>query len=422
MVIDTERPVAPDDVAQLGLDLGFLMGLTLKTLYFAGGMSGIEIANRLALAPGPALQILDQLRRDHLCEVTGGSGHFPATLHFSLTTAGFDRAKDALAQCGYVGPAPIPLNEYIESVRRQSIHTVTLTRETIEENLSGLVLEQQTLDLIGQALTSERAMLLYGASGNGKSTAADALRHALPGYILIPHAIEVMQQVITVYDPSSHEAISDFGVGHANEFPGADRRWIAIKRPAVVSAGELAAGHLELVLDDATRTYDAPIQMKANGGVLVIDDFGRQRIDAAYLLNRWIVPLEKGSDHLSLQNGFRFQVPFDVIPMFLTNRPPADLADEAFLRRIRYKIEIPSPTASAFVEILRRECLRHDVTYDDAAAQYLIDHHIRKAARELRGCQPRNIVEAIADSARYQGTELALTPASIDSACATYFV
>ncbi len=422
MAIDTELPAAPDSIGQLGLDPGLLTDLALKTLYFAGDVSGVEIAERLALAPGPAVQILDFLRRERLCEVKGGNGHFPTTLRYSMTTAGFQRAKDALAHSGYIGPAPVPLNEYIESVRRQSIHTIRLSRPMIEESLSGLVLSQETIDLLGQALTSERAMLLYGASGNGKSTAAEALRQTLPGQILIPYAVEVMHQTIQVYDPSTHEAVNDAGGRGPEGSQTADRRWVPIKRPTVFAGGELATSHLELLLDEVSKTYEAPIQMKANGGILVIDDFGRQRLDAAYLLNRWIVPLEKGIDYLSLHNGTRFEIPFDVIPMFLTNRPPAELADDAFLRRIRYKIEMPSPTTRAFIEILKRECKRNDVGYDEAAARHLIEDHINNAGREMRGCHPRNIVEAIADSARYRGTDRALTPTTIAAACANYFV
>ncbi len=190
----------------------------------------------------------------------------------------------------------------------------------------------------------------------------------------------------------------------------------------MVAAGELAPNHLELIIDDVHRTYEAPIQMKANGGLLVIDDFGRQHLDAAYLLNRWIIPLEKGIDILSLHNGTRFQVPFDAIPIFVTNRRPADLADEAFMRRIRYKVEIPGPDEELFLEILRRECERNEVRYDEDAARYLLEEYFRKPGRPLRGCQPRDLVEAIAAAASYQHKERALSREAVDDACANYFV
>jgi hypothetical protein len=283
---------------------------------------------------------------------------------------------------GYVGPAPVPLDTYFGYVRDQSIMKVGLSRERIETALSALVLDQRTVDLIGQAISSKRAFLIFGASGNGKSAAADCLRSVLPGNILIPRAVQVMHQVIQVFDPSSHEIVGEPGARTAGGRMS-DQRWILIKRPVVFAAGELAASHLELVLDEVHKTYEAPIQMKANGGLLVIDDFGRQQLDAAYLLNRWIVPLEKGIDNLSLHNGARFQVPFDVIPMFITNRRPAELADDAFLRRIRYKVEISGPDAERFIEILKRECQKNNLDYRQAAARHLIDKYFKKPGREI---------------------------------------
>ena len=418
MPADLERPEAPSTVEELGLDLGLLGDLVLKAFYVAGNVMAMEIADRLALALPPTVKIIDSLRRERLCEALGGDGESPGRIRYTLTAAGLDRAKVALAQSGYAGPAPVPLHEYVEYIRRQSIHKVLLSRQQIEGSLTRLVLGQQTVDLIGQALTSQRAMILYGASGNGKTTIAECLGRALPGCILVPHAIEVMHQVIQVYDPAAHEAME---MEPANGFRETDRRWLMIRRPVVFAAGELAASHLELIRDEVNNTYEAPIQLKANGGLLVIDDFGRQRLDAAYLLNRWIVPLERGVDNLSLHNGARFQVPFDVIPMFLTNKRPAELADEAFLRRIRYKIEIPSPTTELFVEILERECQRNDVACDEAAIRHLMDEYFRKPGRQMRGCHPRDIVEAIADAASYQGTERAMTPSTIQNACAGYF-
>ena len=415
MAVNVEQLEAPGSIEKIGLDLA------LKTMYFAGNAAGADISRRLALPLIPTLEILDLLRRERLCEVTGGNGQSPATLRYSLTTAGLDRAAGALKLSGYVGPAPVPLHEYIDRARQQSVLNADLTREKIEESLSGLVMEGAPLDLIGQAVSAKRAVLFYGGSGNGKSTTAECLRQALPGHILIPHAIEVMHQIIQVYDPSAHAVVED---DHDNRMSlsRTDRRWLTIRRPAVFAAGELAANHLELVLDEVNKTYEAPIQLKANGGLLVIDDFGRQRLDATYLLNRWIVPLEKGIDYLSRHNGARFQTPFDVIPVFLTNRRPAELADDAFMRRIRYKVEVPRPTIDGFFEILKRECQRNDVAYDEAAAHHLLDEHFKKPGREVRGCHPRDIVEAIADAARYQGAERALTPSTIEYACANYFV
>lgn len=411
-------PPAPTSIEETGLDLGLLADLALKSLYFAGNIAGDVLSDRLAL-PVPVMgEVLTFLRRERLCEVTGGAGLSLTGLNYTLTSAGSERAAAAMALNGYAGAAPVPLDIYFNYVRAQSVQNVVVDRKTIERALSDLVLEQKTIDLIGQAVASKRAVLLYGGSGNGKSTAADCLRNAISGNILIPYAVEVMHQIIQVFDPSTHEVVEDSGRGQG---PMSDRRWVLIKRPLVFAAGELAASHLELILDDVHKTYEAPIQMKANGGLLVIDDFGRQHLDAAYLLNRWIVPLEKGVDNLSLQNGARFQAPFDVIPIFVSNRLPSDLADEAFLRRIRYKVEIPPPGPDIFREILKRECQRNNVTYDEAAAQYLLDQHFVGPNRPMRGCHPRDIVESIAAAANYRGTERKLTRSTVDEACANYF-
>jgi predicted ATPase with chaperone activity len=338
-----------------------------------------------------------------------------------LTSKGVERAVEALGLSGYVGPAPVPLQAYIDQVRKQSVHKADIHREDIEKSLSHLVLRGETRDLIGQAITAKKATLIYGASGNGKTSAAVGLEHALGGEILIPYAVEVMREIIQVYDPSTHRVIEVTDADSAVGRPQHDRRWLVIKRPAAFAAGELAATHLELMLDEVHKTYEAPIQLKANGGFLIIDDFGRQRLDAAYLLNRWVTPLERGIDHLSLHSGARFEVPFDAIPVFASNRPPAELADEAFLRRIRYKIEIPSPDVPLFLEILRRDCARYEVAYEESAATYLVEEHFRKNGREVRGCHPRDLVEMVADAARYQGQPRALTRSTIDKACEQYF-
>jgi predicted ATPase with chaperone activity len=416
-----QRPEAPTSIAETGLDPGFLADLALKTLYFGGNISGGDLCDRLALPLNVVAEVLLFLRKQRLAETTGGSGLSEATLQYALSNSGIERAVAALSMSGYVGPAPVPLAAYFEQVKRQSVLNVEISREEIEQSLSTLVYSERTTELLGQAISSKRATMIYGASGNGKSTAAEALRSALPGDILIPYSVEVMHQVIQLYDHTSHVLVED-GPRKNSDGRYVDRRWLIIKRPVVVAAGELAPSHLELIMDDNQKTYEAPIQMKANGGVLVIDDFGRQHLDAAYLLNRWIVPLEKGLDNLSLRNGARFQTPFDVIPLFVTNKVPADLADEGFLRRIRYKVEVPSPTPELFLEILQRECNRNDVQYDERAAKYLLEKHFQRAGRELRGCQPRDIVEGIAAAARYRGAESKLTVATIDAACANYFV
>ncbi|GAB4324251.1 MAG: AAA family ATPase [Candidatus Zixiibacteriota bacterium] len=417
-----ELPASPRTIADLKLDPGFLHGLVLKNLYLSGHSTADDIAERMALPLGPTLEILDALRHERLTEILGSDSQSLGGYRYSLTNSGLERAAATLEQNGYAGPTPVTLHEYVDMVRRQSVRELHITRDAIESSLSPLVLTQETLDLIGQAITSERAVLLYGESGNGKTTASECLRQALEGHILIPHAVEVARQAIQLFDPASHEVVPEPSADNKAVRPDVDRRWVRIRRPVVTAAGELAANHLELIRDEISKTYEAPIQMKANGGLLVIDDFGRQRLDAAYLLNRWIVPLEKGLDTLSLSNGARFEVPFDVIPLFLSNKNPVELADEAFLRRIRYKIEIPGPTRDLFEAILRQECERNSVAYDEAAINHLVEEYFIKPNREMRGCHPRDLVEAIADAANYRGTERVLTPETIANAAASYFI
>jgi len=413
-----ELPPAPKTVADLGLDPGLVASLALKCVYFSGNATADDIASHMTLPLGPTLETLDFLRRERLCEILGSEAKGLGGYRYSLTAAGLERAGAALMQSGYAGPSPVPIQEYVAQVKQQSVRDLHITRETIESSLTPLVFTQDTVNLIGQAVTSERAVLLYGESGNGKTTVAECLRTALTGDILIPHAVEVKRQIIQLYDPVVHQLVSAEPVARGE----VDQRWLRIRRPVVTAAGELAANHLELILDDVSRTYEAPIQMKAIGGLLVIDDFGRQHLDAAYLLNRWIVPLENGVDSLSLSNGARFQTPFDVIPMFLTNKHPRDLADDAFLRRIRYKIEIPGPTQEMFVEIIERECERNDVVFDDDGIRHLVHEYFVKPNREMRGCHPRDLIEAIADAAAYQGIPRRLSPETIQQAAASYFV
>lgn len=411
-------PPAPLSLEDTGLDPGLLSDLALKTLYFAGNPTGAELSERMALPVAVVGEILALLRREHLCQVTGGSGASPPTFRYALTGEGASRAAAVWDLSGYVGPAPVPLAEYIHQVGQQSVQRETLTPQDIESSLSHLVFSAETLERLGRATSSKKPTLLFGSSGNGKTTAVESLRDALQGHIIIPHAIEAGHQIIRLYDPSCHETVEP----DTSRSSLVDRRWLMIRRPAVFAAGELAASHLELILDPVHRTCEAPIQMKANGGLLIIDDFGRQQLQASYLLSRWIVPLEQGVDNLTLHTGVRFQVPFDVIPVFSTNLPPSSLADEAFQRRIRYKVEIPSPTREEFLEILRRECQRCEVTYRQDGAEHLVRRYYAETGREMRGCQPRDIVEAIDDAARYRDSPRVLSPEAVDQAAATYFV
>jgi predicted ATPase with chaperone activity len=273
-------------------------------------------------------------------------------------------------------------------------------------------------------------MLVYGASGNGKTTIVRAMGDVVEGTIRIPYAVEMVGQIVHLYDPSKHQIVPEDGADDPGGNGGSptllrqrlDRRWVRVKRPAVWAGGELTRHSLELMYDENTKVYEAPLQLKANGGILIIDDFGRQQMPAVQLLNRWIVALEGGVDHLTLHTGQTIEIPFDVLILFSTNLPPERLADEAFLRRIRYKIEVPNPDPSDYRAIFRRECERQGVAYNDDAITHLMREWYERDARQLRGCHPRDLLEAIVDGARYEQRPAELTPDALDEVCTTYFL
>lgn len=419
------RPDSMDEPARagdIGLGRGLLIDLALKTLAHAGRVTRSELAEAMHLSGSAVQDIVAVLSQDALATVLGSDGSGPASFEYALTDKGLDRAEAAFARNGYVGPAPVPLDQYLMRVAVQRVPEDAITRDLVGHALSGMVLAGETADRIGRAVASRRPTLLYGASGNGKTTIARALGDAVEGDILIPYAIEMMGQIVRLYDPSKHVLAPEPDapdMAHGIMKVRGDARWVRIKRPVVWAGGELTRHSLELVRDEA-GVYEAPLQLKANGGTLIIDDFGRQQIPAAQLLNRWIGALEGGRDHLTLHTGQTIEVPFDVLVLFSTNLRPEDIADEAFLRRIRYKIEVTNPGVADYERIFVMECDRQGVAWRPDAMAHLASRWFG-AGRELRGCQPRDIIEAIVDAARYDGAAPELTPAAIDEACASYF-
>ena len=416
--------IEPSTVDETGIDRGLLWDLTLKTLFFRGRMSRMEISNALMLSGSVMEEVMQALSQDSMVTVTGSGGGGPAGYIYTPTQKGLDRAEAALSRSGYVGPCPVPLTHYAAQVGAQTIGDVTITRHQIREALGPLVLGDETLSRLGRAASSRKSTLVYGASGNGKTTAVNALGAALAGSVRIPYAIEVVGQIVHLYDPSKHERAEgepdtyDDGLTRNR----ADRRWLWIKRPVIWTGGELTKHSLELVHDDTARVYEAPLQLKANGGTLIIDDFGRQQMPAVQLLNRWITALEGGIDHLTLHTGQTVEVPFDVLVLFSTNLSPDRLADEAFLRRIRYKVEVPNPTRDEYRAIFRDQCAALGVPFEEAAVAHLFANWYDAHKRELRGCHPRDIIEAVVDAAKYDGRPAVMTRATLDEACATYFL
>ncbi|HSR15564.1 MAG TPA: hypothetical protein VLL51_07410, partial [Gemmatimonadales bacterium] len=367
-------PPRPRTLADTGLSEEFLIDLTLKTLYVQGARTGKQLADAIRL-PYPFLDDeLLSLQQRKLIEVRGTQGASRAGYNFDLTSEGRGRAREAMASSQYVGPAPVPLMQYRDWVAQQSISQVHVTRPMVEKAFDWLVLNQETLDEVGPAINSGRSLFLYGESGNGKTAIAETIAGLLGGDVFVPYAIEIDGQIMVVYDPLYHHPGSEAGGSSGAEEgaiwlqdEGHDPRWVRSRRPVVMTGGELTLSQLDLQYDEKSRVYQAPFQVKANGGVLIIDDFGRQRVPPRDLLNRWIVPLEKRIDFLTLHNGAKFPVPFDCLLILATNIDPKQLVEEAFLRRIHYKIRVESPSVEQYEKIFQRYCSDKGVEFDAAA-------------------------------------------------------
>ena len=427
MAVETERPTAPPTAAEspapfapqsieeTGLSAGFIGDLALKILYKSGQATGGELAEMLCIPFGPILApILDFLKNERLTEVKGAAGVGPQAYQYVLTDAGTARAREAFDKSGYVGPAPVTLGAYVGRVRAQSIGSLKVSMEELKKALGHLVLPKRTLRQLGPAINSGRSIFLFGPPGTGKSSIAETLATLLKGNIVIPYVVQVGEQLVRVFDPSRHRPL----VALDQRF---DRRWVPIARPFVQVGGELTLEQLDLGYDPFSKVHEAPFQMKASGGVLLIDDFGRQRASPDQLLNRWIVPLDRDIDFLTLADGRKIEVRFDVLLVFSTNRTPSSLVDEAFLRRIQYKIELKSPTEPEFAEILRRVCAQQQLQYYPQAAEWIVEY-AKQRNIALRSCHPRDLMTHLHAAARFLGKPAEITPELIELACETYFV
>ena len=396
------------------------MDLALKLLYFEGEIDGPDIADRMKVPLPVAVDLLDVLRKEKLCTVLGSERGVVPVYRYGITEAGTSRAREALARNEHIGPVPVSLDAYVEIVKRQSVGMAcsVIRREDLEHALNELVVSPSVINQMGPALNSGQAMLLYGAPGNGKTYIAHNIVNLVLGSIFVPYACEVEGQLIKVYDPEYHQLV-DGGVEGGDV--DRDARWALCKRPVVMVGGELTLTSLGLVFDPISKCHEASLQMKANGGIFFIDDFGRQLLLPEELLNRWIVPLEGQVDYLALHTGKQIQIPFDSLVIFSTNLDPGIL-DEAFLRRIPHKVMIPNPTLYEYYLLFERVCAAKRVPFDKDGFSYLVDRYYRKANRPLRACHPRDLVEQIVNNARYNDKAPALTNDYIDQACASYFV
>lgn len=427
MTFDSQAALSfppPQTLADTGLPMSFIQDLALKIIYFAGEIQAHAVAEEMRLPHTNLVEnALAFLVKEEFCQITGATGYSERAYKYTVTGKGANKAQELIARNQYAGPAPVPLALYNDVMRRQSIGSISVSRDTIRNAFSDIVISDAMLRRVGPAVNSARSIFIYGPPGNGKTTIAEHMARLLGGNIYIPHAVYADGQIIRVFDQIAHRAIHENGRnGVTGELARRDTRWVLCQRPFIVVGGELTLESLDLIYDPISKTYEAPFQMKANGGMFLVDDFGRQAMKPQVLLNRWIVPLEKRYDYLALQTGKQIEIPFDILIVFSTNLDPRDLTDEAFLRRIRYKINVPNPSWEEFRTIFQRNCTQRGIPYDEEMFKYLVLEHFVKVKREPKSVHPRDLLDQLIDIARYLQKEPRLETELLDAAVDGYFV
>ena len=425
IALDQQRsplPAMPQRVEETGLDFSFLVELLVKVLYVRGQLRLPDLAAHVKLSPGVLEPLLTFMRGERLCEMAR-HGDTDGTMAYTLTDLGRTRAQDYLRRSQYAGPAPVSLSAYVRQVEQQSIMDMGVTREALQRAFAGVVARQEVLNQVGAAMNSGRPILVYGPAGSGKTYLSERLAGLLSGHIAIPYAIEVGNEVIQVFDPVVHEpahlgdsrrSVLDRGRSH-------DARWVLCRRPVVMTGAELTLPMVDLQFDQKARFYQAPPQVKANNGLFIVDDLGRQLVSPQDLMNRWIVPLDRHVDYFALHTGQKFQVSFDVIVVFSSNLQPSKLADEAFLRRLGYKIFVGPLPEAEYRRIFMQVCEQHGIAYAEDGYRYLLSELHARNDKPLLACLPRDILGQLRDYARFNGLEPKLSHDLLDWAWRNYF-
>jgi hypothetical protein len=404
------NPSIPQNFSELGISESLVLDLMLRRMVIEGYSTLTGLSRSLRVSIPVVDLVFKHMRQQQLVEIKGMSGN---DYQFILSGAGKQLAGERFQVSQYAGACPVSLKEYNAATKAQGAK-VHVDRRALRQAFSDLVIGDRMLDQLGPAIISQTSIFVYGPTGNGKTSLAERMLRVYQDAVLIPYAVEVDNQIISVYDPVVHHPID-------NDDEELDPRWILCKRPCIVVGGELIPSMLELRLDEASGIYAAPLQMKANNGILLIDDFGRQLMSPRDLLNRWIVPLDRRVDYLTLRYGVKFQIPFELMVVFSTNLEPSDLADEAFLRRIHNKIYVEAVDASAFDQIFSRVVQARGIQAESDSAEYLRKLCLREGRTELRACYPADICNILLSIGRYEGRPPQMTKSELERATALYF-
>jgi hypothetical protein len=413
------RPQEPATLQAAGCTETMIEAIALRYLLARTESEGRVLAEQLKLPFRLIEPILARLKSEQLVAYRDAAAM--GDYNYVLTDAGRDRAKRYSSECTYFGSAPITLHDYIESVKRQSINGQRVTVKDLNRAFHDLLISPRMLDRLGPAVNSGRGMFLFGFPGNGKTSIAERVTTAFGKFIWIPRAIQVDGEIMRIFDPMNHEPAELETAGGLLDDCGFDKRWIRIRRPTIVVGGELTMDMLEVQRSGESGISESPLQMKSNCGTLVIDDFGRQKMSVDQLLNRWIVPLEKRFDYLNMASGKKVQVPFDQLVIFSTNLEPKDLVDDAFLRRIPYKIEVPNPPEEDFRKLFGIMCKVLKIPYLQDPIDYLIERHYKPINRPFRNCQPRDLLLQVRNYCLYHDKPIELKREYFDFACEVYF-